>query len=375
MFISVLGKPTRRNFLAERKRKTLKFSDHLQFKDVVADQGMACMYRLQGNTIMLIGLAATPGSGAEDVTDILCENLHFKLLYIGSETGKLTMKPQYKDVVRFSDCTEMINYVTANWMDNMVIPDVSVLPNLELFLKRPFFLLITVDASLLVKFNRYKMKNPEITLEQFCSLTDSHLLSANTKHCKFEDQAKLKLINNTVHADSLYESILKLNLTDSERLRPEWDSYFMHFADLAAMRANCMKRRVGCVIVKDKRVVATGYNGTPRGFTNCNEGGCYRCNNPDIGTSGVGLSTCLCLHAEENALLEAGRSRVEENSILYCNTCPCLTCSIKIVQVGIKEVVYSQSYSMDEYSEKVFREAGVKLRQFIPPTYGTVVLV
>lgn len=125
---------------------------------------------------------------------------------------------------------------------------------------------------------------------------------------------------------------------------------------------------------EDNRVVATCYNGTPRGITNCNHGGCLRCNSPDSNTSRVGLSTCLCLHAEGNALLEAGRSKVEENCILYYNTCHCLTCSIKIAQIGIMEVIYSQDYSMDDFGAKVFREAGIKFRQFLPSTYGTVIL-
>ena len=90
--------------------------------------------------------------------------------------------------------------------------------------------------------------------------------------------------------------------------------------------------------------------------------------------SGASLSTCLCLHAEENALLEAGRERIREGSILYCDTCPCLTCSVKITQVGISEVVFSQSYNMDEATAAIFSEAGVKLRQFSPPKTGLVSL-
>lgn len=79
-----------------------------------------------------------------------------------------------------------------------------------------------------------------------------------------------------------------------------------------------MKRRVGCVLVREKRVIATGYNGAPRGLKNCNEGGCGRC---DSGvTGGVGLEACLCIHAEENALLEAGRERVGGGAVLYCDT-------------------------------------------------------
>lgn len=131
--------------------------------------------------------------------------------------------------------------------------------------------------------------------------------------------------------------LIASDLTDNRRLRPDWDQYFMKLAFLAAQRSNCMKRRVGCVIVREKRVISTGYNGTPRNLKNCNEGGCKssppylrreffavltdqggRCNAGNA--PGIGLSTCLCIHAEENALLEAGRERIREGSILYCDT-------------------------------------------------------
>jgi dCMP deaminase len=95
-----------------------------------------------------------------------------------------------------------------------------------------------------------------------------------------------------------------------------------------------------------------------------------RCNNASKG--GADLATCLCLHAEENALLEAGRDRIGEKSILYCNTCPCLTCSVKITQVGISEVVYNQGYLVDTKTAEVFAQGGVRLRQFSPPKNGLV---
>lgn len=119
---------------------------------------------------------------------------------------------------------------------------------------------------------------------------------------------------------SLYTCLEHHDLLNTERLRPSWDTYFMHLSDLAARRSNCMKRRVGCILVKDSRVIATGYNGTPRGLTNCNEGGCQRCN--EASPCGTGLDRCLCMHAEENALLEAGRGRVDFSNgiVLYCNT-------------------------------------------------------
>lgn len=195
----------------------------------------------------------------------------------------------------------------------------------------------------------------------------------------------LQILNNHTSVTGLTGFLDSLNLADPTRLRPTWDSYFMTLASLAARRSNCMKRRVGCVLISSNRIIATGYNGTPRHLRNCNEGGCGRCNGSP--GSSAELSTCLCIHAEENALLEAGRGRIFESpssssndreeeekkgTILYCDTCPCLTCSVKIVQVGIAEVVYSQSYNMDEATARVFREAGVKLRQFSPPKGGVV---
>ena len=88
------------------------------------------------------------------------------------------------------------------------------------------------------------------------------------------NQAEVKLINSTSSLDELHVAIDDLDLLDESRLRPSWDQYFMQLASLAAQRSNCMKRRVGAVLVREKRVLSTGYNGTPRGLKNCNHGGC-----------------------------------------------------------------------------------------------------
>jgi len=180
--------------------------------------------------------------------------------------------------------------------------------------------------------------------------------------------AHLQILNSFTTPGSFSTFLSTLDLPSPIRLRPTWDAYFMTLASLASQRSNCMKRRVGCVLVHNARIISTGYNGTPRNLRNCNEGGCVRCNAASGG--GSALSTCLCLHAEENALLEAGRERIREGAVLYCDTSPCLTCSVKIAQVGVKEVVYSQSYNMDDASRRVLEEAGVVLRQFSPPRSG-----
>ncbi|KAB8295250.1 hypothetical protein EYC80_007164 [Monilinia laxa] len=149
-----------------------------------------------------------------------------------------------------------------------------------------------------------------LTLEDFLLRSDHHLYDPNHGLQSLISRATIRLLNTSSDLAHLYATLGKLDLTNEDRLRPSWDQYFMQLASLAAQRSNCMKRRVGCVLVREKRVISTGYNGTPRGLLNCGEGGCARCNEGQ--GSGVGLGTCLCLHAEENALLEAGRERVRE---------------------------------------------------------------
>ncbi|KAG7662149.1 DCD1 [[Candida] subhashii] len=271
---------------------------------------------------------------------------------------------------KFTDLDSLLDFVTVNWKQNFVISHINDMTMLKALQKRPFFLHISIDAPLTLRFERYSLKPARVWLQlsDFIKKNDDLLFNIENPLIEINNQAQVKIINTSSSIKDLYIKLSELNLLDSSRLRPTWDSYFMRLADLAALRSNCMKRRVGCVIVRDCRVVATGYNGTPRHLTNCNEGGCSRCNKGH--GSGASLSTCLCLHAEENALLEAGRDRIRGDSILYCNTCPCLTCSIKIVQCGIKEVVYAQSYSMDTQSHKVMSDANIILRQYQPPMDG-----
>lgn len=129
----------------------------------------------------------------------------------------------------------------------------------------------------------------------------------------------LSIVNDASCLSSLYAQLDTLNLTSMTRLRPTWDLYFLSLCTLASLRSNCMKRRVGAVLVRNNRVLSTGYNGTPRGLPNCADGGCPRCNAAAPG--GTALDECLCLHAEENALLECGREKGgAEGTVLYCNT-------------------------------------------------------
>jgi dCMP deaminase len=148
--------------------------------------------------------------------------------------------------------------------------------------------------------------------------------------------------------------------------RPGWDEYFMSIARVVASRSNCVKRKVAAVITVDRRIISTGYNGTPRGVRNCNEGGCPRCN--AFAEGGTRLDECLCSHGEENAITQAAYHGVSvRGGTLYTTLSPCLTCTKMTINAGIVEVVYNAEYPLGGVSLDLLREAGVKVRRIAMP--------
>jgi dCMP deaminase len=123
--------------------------------------------------------------------------------------------------------------------------------------------------------------------------------------------------------------------------RPDFDNYFMGLAIAVRTRANCLGSKVGAVIVKGHRVLATGYNGTPSKMRNCLDGGCERCANPERYESGQGYDVCICVHAEQNALLAAARFGISvEGGTVYSTMRPCFGCTKELLQAGVERVVF-----------------------------------
>ena len=142
--------------------------------------------------------------------------------------------------------------------------------------------------------------------------------------------------------------------------RPTWDEYFMQMAELTAKRSTCLRRQVGAVIVKDKHIVATGYNGAPRGIAHCDEkGGCLR---QKMGVpSGQRHELCRALHAEQNAIIQAATlGQSIEDATIYVTNQPCVICAKMIINAGIKRIVVKEGYP-DELSVEILDEAGLKI--------------
>ena len=145
-------------------------------------------------------------------------------------------------------------------------------------------------------------------------------------------------------------------------MRPSWDEYFMRLAYLVSTRATCTRRKVGAVIVKDRRVLATGYNGPPKGLAHCDVTGCIR-EELDI-PSGERHELCRGLHAEQNAIIQAAVHGVSiKDATIYVTNHPCVVCAKMIINAEIKEIVYSEGYP-DDLAELILLESGIKVRQY-----------
>ncbi len=143
--------------------------------------------------------------------------------------------------------------------------------------------------------------------------------------------------------------------------RPSWDEYFMALAEVVSRRATCVRRGVGALLVRDRRILATGYNGAPTGLQHCGQAGCMReqMNVP----SGQRHELCRGLHAEQNAIIQAALHGTSvRDSVLYVTHQPCVVCAKMLVNAQIKEIVFAGDYP-DELSRYILEEAGINLRR------------
>ncbi len=251
---------------------------------------------------------------------------------------------------------------------NYVVDSIRNPVEVEVLRRREDFAFLAVEADQGIRFERSRLRGREgaaLSLEQFAAEEAKELDSPDPAKQQLIATRKLTdiFITNNGTLEEMHRSLDDLipRMMGSQR-RPDWDEYFMSIAQVVASRSNCMKRKVAAIIVKDRRIISTGYNGTPRGARNCNEGGCPRCNS--MTKSGTGLEECLCSHGEENAITQAAYHGTSlKGSTLYTTFAPCLLCTKMIINSGIAEVVYNQDYPLNERALALLRECGVLLRK------------
>ena len=142
--------------------------------------------------------------------------------------------------------------------------------------------------------------------------------------------------------------------------RPGWDPYFMRMSELVATRSTCLRRKVGALLVRDRRILATGYNGAPAGLSHCEELGCLR-EQLEI-PSGERHELCRGIHAEQNAIIQAALFGVStENATLYCTTKPCIICTKMLINAKVRRFVVAEMYP-DDLADSFMKEAGIVLK-------------
>ena len=144
--------------------------------------------------------------------------------------------------------------------------------------------------------------------------------------------------------------------------RPTYDEYFMEMAHVVSTRSTCKRRKVGAILVKDKHILSTGYNGAPKGLKHCSDVGCLR---SDLKVpSGERHELCRGLHAEQNAIIQAAVFGISiKNSVLYCTNTPCVVCVKMLINADIKEIIYSGDYP-DDLAKKIIDESNINIRNY-----------
>jgi dCMP deaminase len=243
--------------------------------------------------------------------------------------------------------------------------------------RRPDFVLVFVDAPQRVRFERSRSRarpGDPATFEAFraweARQMDPHEgdpAAQAMAACRDLAAERLDNVKGVEELSAKVDAFVTRGLVEHFLPRPSWDEYFMMMAEVAAIRGNCLRRRVGAVIVHNRQILSTGYNGTPKGITNCSDGGCPRC--AGHAASGSALDECLCVHAEENAIVQAAAHGVAiRGGTLYCTLSPCSYCAKSIINAGIVEVVHGGDYALSPVTAALFTEAKIQFRRLENPS-------
>lgn len=228
------------------------------------------------------------------------------------------------------------------------------------------FYLVAVDAPIEIRYQRLlerKRINGEkdMPYDDFVK-KDARSLGLDQPGSGQQMGKVIKMANHSINNDSDKNDLSeKVNIALKAAKQYKVDSSYMQFALLASSRSDCLTRSTGAIYVKEDQILTTGFNGSPRGIKNCNEGGCKRCNDPKI-ERGKDLDKCICSHAEANGADQAARIGTSlKGSTIYALTFPCSYCTKQIIQVGVERLVYNGEYSGMEGSLELFKQAGVRV--------------
>ena len=332
--------------------------------------------------MITIGITGTLGAGKGTIVDYLVKErgfVHFSVRdFITQEIERRGM-PVNRDSMTIvgndlrkqhspSYIVEALYKQAQESGKNCIIESVRTPLEVAELRKHSNFYLFAIDADAKVRYERIVIRGSStdnVSFETFVANEQREMTSddpnkQNLKACI--EQADFVFNNDGNFAD-LHQKVEEV-LDKIMYKRPSWDEYFMELANTASKRATCDRGRSGCVIVKNRQVLVTGYVGSPAGLPHCDEVG--HLFSKTIHSDGSISNHCIrTVHAEQNAICQAARRGIAlEGATLYCRMTPCRTCAMLIINCGIKRVVCERKYHKGEESEEMFRQAGIELEFF-----------
>lgn len=332
---------------------------------------------------MILGISGNYASGKDSVAEILQKMNFYHVSY--SDLLREELKKRNQPITRDALITvgnelrqhygaDILSQLAAQKVldgENYVFTSIRNPAEVKFLQARSDFLLINVTSPEKVRLQRIIARNRENDPQTLAELQHKEALE-NKKDIHGQQlntvakMAKVTLINDST-LENLQHKVQRLVSDWMYKLqdeRPDWDHYFMNIAEQVKLRCTCMSPKKGAIIVKEKMILSTGYNGTPKKVKHCTAGGCGRCTSRHLGKMKPGhyAEPCICCHAEENAIVQAAYNGVSTNGAwMYSTFTPCVTCAKMIINAGITEVVMKVLYP-DDSGTKLLQEAGVRLR-------------
>lgn len=325
---------------------------------------------LQGGSL-IIGVTGTNGSGKDTVGDILKEigfNFFSCSQIIREEAAERNIYTNRENMIALGNelretfgagilSRRICQRIKENGLENVVVASIRHPAEIE-ELKKTFsdFILIAVDAPLEVRYQRVRERNHATDEVSFEDFQKHELLELNGKESQQQLRTVMSIADYKLLNDSSFDDLKKKvkSIIDSLKESPKrvsWQEYFMRIAKQVATRSTCDRKRVGCVIVGNKTILSTGYNGSIRGMPHCD----------DVGHDMENGHCIATVHAETNAIIQAAKNGVKlEGAELYTTSSPCWNCFKLIANSGIKKIYYGEFYR-SEKSKKIAEQIGIEL--------------
>ena len=338
--------------------------------------------------MIIIGITGTLGAGKGTIVDYLIKEkgfVHYSVrAFIAEEITKRGQEVNRDTLTAMGNelrATHTPSYITDQLFErakaegkNAVIESVRTPGEIASLRQKGQFNLFAVDANQRIRYERIHLRGSEtdhVSFETFQANEEREMTATDPNKQNLGEcikQADFVFMNDgsieELHAEveKVLQQLEKKTVNQPEpHIRPSWDDYFLNLADTVSERATCNRGRSGCVIVKDKQILVTGYVGSPKGLPHCDDvGHLFR---KTIHEDGSITQHCVrTVHAEQNAICQAARRGIAlDGSTLYCRMTPCRTCAMLIINCGIVRVVCERRYHDGAESEEMFKKVGIEL--------------